>query len=148
VLELGAGTGLLSLVCAKALGAEKVLATDGDEDAVRRLGEGKMRNGIGEELGCEVFWWGEEVVEGEWDLVVAADVVSGVGIPCNMRLGNLPAVQTYEPTSIPALVRTLQDMLKARPTLDVLLSATVRNEDTFKVFTDACGMSFPLCSAS
>lgn len=82
VLELGAGTGLLSLVCGGILGADRVLATDGDEEAVRRLesiGRGKERGREGQ-MEYEVFWWGEGCVRGEWDLVVAADVVSFLGV--------------------------------------------------------------------
>ena len=37
VLELGAGTGFLSLLCAKHLGANRILATDGDQGVINQL---------------------------------------------------------------------------------------------------------------
>lgn len=76
VLELGAGTGLLSLVCAR-LGAQRVRATDGDAEAVRRLENVVSNNGLVETVEHGVYWWGEELErDDQWDLVVAADVVS------------------------------------------------------------------------
>jgi protein-lysine N-methyltransferase EEF2KMT len=48
VLELGAGTGFLSVLCARHLGARFVAATDGDPAVVRGLRENVLRNGLGE----------------------------------------------------------------------------------------------------
>ena len=46
VLELGAGTGLVSIVCARYLGAQLVLATDGDEGVVEALKTNLSLNGL------------------------------------------------------------------------------------------------------
>ena len=46
VLELGAGTGLVSIACAKYFGARLVLATDGDEDVVQTLKRNMTLNGL------------------------------------------------------------------------------------------------------
>lgn len=94
VLELGAGTGLLSFACAESANpALRVLATDGDATAVRRLDDSIARiekspiqlvqGGGGFTAG--VYRWGDalegtvigdELENGAIDLVVGADIVS------------------------------------------------------------------------
>lgn len=91
VLELGAGTGLLSFICANQLaGAARVIATDGDEEAVRRLQITRSMDNVAYGLNHDVlefgvYRWGEsfqdsilatELEDGEFDLVIGADVVS------------------------------------------------------------------------
>jgi predicted nicotinamide N-methyase len=72
VLELGAGLGLPSL--AAALRGADVLATDWADDAVALLAANAARNGIA--LRAEVVRWDEaERFGGDWDLVLAADVL-------------------------------------------------------------------------
>jgi len=72
VLELGAGLGLPSL--AAALRGGDVLATDWAEDAVALLAANAARNGIA--LRAEVVRWDEgDRLGGDWDLVLAADVL-------------------------------------------------------------------------
>lgn len=94
VLELGAGTGLLSFLCASADGVERVVATDGDDDAVRRLFVSDTATASGKSdrsplMDFGVYRWAEPfegtVLErGPFDVVLAADVVrisgSGIGI--------------------------------------------------------------------
>ena len=53
VLELGAGTGLVSIVCARYLGARMVLATDGDEGIVEVLKSNMFLNGLDVDGGFE-----------------------------------------------------------------------------------------------
>jgi predicted nicotinamide N-methyase len=88
VLELGAGTGFLSILCAKYLGAKQVLATDGDPGVVEALETNFFLNGLDnsrEQVGTSVLKWGwvlmgrviENREEGHgWDVVLGADVVS------------------------------------------------------------------------
>ena len=72
VLELGAGLGLPSL--AAALRGADVLATDWADDAVALLAANAARNGIA--LRAEVVRWDDtERFGGDWDLVLAADVL-------------------------------------------------------------------------
>lgn len=85
VLELGAGTGLLSLLCAGLLGARQVIATDGDEGVVDALKENAACNELRAETKFAQLWWGR-ALKGSWldehispnpcDLVLGADVVS------------------------------------------------------------------------
>lgn len=92
VLELGGGTGLLSFVCAAAPnGASRVVATDGDMNAIARLSKQRDVNvasmpHLSSSLQCGIYGWGEpfddtiiadEAQHGPFDLVLGADVVSG-----------------------------------------------------------------------
>jgi hypothetical protein len=47
--------------------------------------------------------------------------------------------QIYDPDLVPALVETIRCLI--RPTGMAVIAATVRNEKTFGVFLDQCGMS-------
>jgi predicted nicotinamide N-methyase len=46
VLELGAGTGMLSILCAKHLGVSGIVATDGDEAVVDAIKTNAFLNGL------------------------------------------------------------------------------------------------------
>ena len=46
--------------------------------------------------------------------------------------------QTYDKTVIPRLVSTMNEFLDLNPALQVLVSATIRNEATFETFLNAC----------
>ncbi len=151
VLELGAGTGLLSFLCAKHLNASRVVATDGDAVTVDRLTTSNAHNGF-EKPHAEsktkfgIFRWGEpfagtlideELKLGLFDIVLAADVVRALrrwGCP----LLTVPA-KTYEPSSFPALVKTLCDILSVQSCTEILVSAPIRNQETLNVFLNICG---------
>lgn len=85
ILELGAGTGFLSILCAKHLNAQNVLATDGDRGVIDGLDLNIRINGLdGRDLiRTAVFKWGHtplDVFDGQQagrslDLVLGADVV-------------------------------------------------------------------------
>jgi predicted nicotinamide N-methyase len=87
ILELGAGTGFLSILCAKHLGARFVLATDGSAEVISDLDSNIFLNGL-ESTNLIVpgmLKWGhtlsDELLNGPednrtYDLVLGADVVS------------------------------------------------------------------------
>lgn len=86
IIELGAGTGFLSLLCAKHLGAKHVLATDGDGGVIDDIAMNLYLNGLDRSglVETTVLKWGHALVdevfedkEGalEYDLVLGADVV-------------------------------------------------------------------------
>lgn len=83
VLELGAGTGVLSILCAKYLKARQVAATDGNEGIVDALRENIFVNGLEGDSRIEslVLRWASSlsetsfVDESAFDVVLGADVV-------------------------------------------------------------------------
>jgi predicted nicotinamide N-methyase len=91
LFELGAGTGMLSILCAKHLGIAGVVATDGDEAVVDAIKSNLFLNGLDadDKAGCQVrtaaLKWGYRVDAITFsedygmevpDVVVGADVVS------------------------------------------------------------------------
>ncbi|EKG12161.1 Nicotinamide N-methyltransferase putative [Macrophomina phaseolina MS6] len=132
VLELGAGTGLLSILSAKHLGATKATATDGDEGVVDSIKTNLFLNELDSQRNTEsiVLRWGwswalkdslyyEEGTNDQYDVVIGADV-------------------TYDKSVIPVLVSTLTDLFQHQPSLQILIAATIRNEKTFEAFDVAC----------
>ncbi|TKA71392.1 hypothetical protein B0A55_04018 [Friedmanniomyces simplex] len=130
VLELGAGTGFLSILSAKHLEAKHVTATDGDEGVVEALRENLYLNGLdhGETIVTSILRWGRGL-KGTWveedceawpyDTVIGADI-------------------TYDKAGISALVATLRFLFDMRPELKVIISGAVRNAETFETFRSAC----------
>ncbi|KAI9713388.1 MAG: hypothetical protein M1828_001422 [Chrysothrix sp. TS-e1954] len=118
VLELGSGTGFLSLLCAK-LGAKHVLATDGDVGAVERLTETAQRNQVSCDANTNVdgtidqvsyqfaakqYQWGDDIEllatqsresgrKAAFDTVIAADVVPSLGNDDQMGFFHSPSTQ-------------------------------------------------------
>ncbi len=130
VIELGAGTGFLSILCAKHLGAQFVLSTDGSREVVADIKANLVLNDLNEThvIQSAVLPWGYALINGPtdeleekllFDLVIGADV-------------------TYDVKSIPALISTLRDLFELYPLTKALISATVRNEETLAAFTKAC----------
>lgn len=87
VLELGAGTGFLSILCAKRLGAQRVLATDGSQEVISDLKSNIQLNEVkgGALIQTAILQWGHALIGGvadcrekksSYDLVLGADVVS------------------------------------------------------------------------
>jgi predicted nicotinamide N-methyase len=87
VLELGAGTGLVSLLCTSHLGASRVIATDGNEGLIEELKTNIFLNNVstGPKFDVAVFQWGNTPLnvvsrpgddDSKWDLIVGADIVS------------------------------------------------------------------------
>jgi protein-lysine N-methyltransferase EEF2KMT len=86
IIELGAGTGFVSLLCARHLRAKRTVATDGDEAVVEALKENAFLNGLDSEsqYATSVLRWGRSLI-GTWledineesplDLIVGADIV-------------------------------------------------------------------------
>ncbi|KAI9754759.1 MAG: hypothetical protein M4579_004544 [Chaenotheca gracillima] len=134
VLELGAGTGFVSILCAKYLCANSVLATDGDEGVVENMSTNAFLNGLdnGGKLAVRPLKWGRMLSDNElsdyrgqlpnYDLVLGADI-------------------TYDVSIIPLLVSSLTDLFNRFPKVQVIVAATLRNEDTFRSFEKACSES-------
>lgn len=86
VLELGAGTGFVAILCAKQLAAKHVTATDGDAAIVDALAANMALNGLeGPAVKKDVLCWGsdlrgtwvdEDCASSPYHVVLGADIVS------------------------------------------------------------------------
>lgn len=128
VLELGAGTGYLSILCVKHLQAAHAIASDGSEDIINNLAENLLLNGLQElsEVTPMDIKWGQPLVETQddkWNDGKPVDVILGADI-------------TYDRRVIPVLIATLLDLFELYPDVQVYISATERNADTYQVFLD------------
>ncbi|OCK81091.1 hypothetical protein K432DRAFT_296320 [Lepidopterella palustris CBS 459.81] len=139
VLELGAGTGLLSILCARHLEASRVIATDGDEGVVDAIRTNIFLNGLENDedrsIESAILRWGwaldatsfsEDYGIESLDVVIGADV-------------------TYDKSVIPALVSTLSELFDLNSSLEVVIAAAIRNEKTFETFFNACSGSLRVC---
>ena len=130
VLELGAGTGYLSILCVKYLGATQVIASDGSDDVVANLPDNLFISGLqdSDRIAAMELKWGHGLVgteEAEWNGGRGVDVVLGADI-------------TYDQAIIPALAGTLDELFALFPRVDVLIAATERNRETFEAFIAVC----------
>jgi predicted nicotinamide N-methyase len=82
VMELGAGTGLLSILCAKWLEAKSVLATDGSTEVVEGIEENIFLNELdtSSNIKARQFRWGQVLGDDEEGETQAFDVVLGADI--------------------------------------------------------------------
>jgi predicted nicotinamide N-methyase len=151
VLELGAGTGFLSLLCAKHLEANHVTSTDGDEQVVEALKENAFLNELHDDnhMHSSVLRWGRTIV-GSWveedfaawpyDVVIGADIVRRAHANhFYINQADNGDVQTYEKMAISALAASLRMLFQINPNINVLIAGAVRNWDTFNSFVFACG---------
>jgi 2-polyprenyl-3-methyl-5-hydroxy-6-metoxy-1,4-benzoquinol methylase len=103
VLELGAGTGLVAILCAKILGASYVLATDGSDTVIETLEENLFLNGLDDKrsIDTRILKWGQHFEDDEndkerkFDVVLGADLVSS---RTNVSSGEQPILTSSRPT--------------------------------------------------
>ncbi|KAK6857338.1 hypothetical protein PG995_007525 [Apiospora arundinis] len=130
VLELGAGTGYVSILCAKHLAPAQVIASDGSDDVVANLPENFYLNGLQDSRAISVMdlKWGHALVgteEAEWNGGQPIDLVLGADV-------------TYDESVIPSLVATIDDLFDMFPRVLVIITATERNRQTFDAFINVC----------
>ncbi|EPX72691.1 methyltransferase [Schizosaccharomyces octosporus yFS286] len=109
VVELGAGTGLVSILCSK-MGAS-VLATDGDNNVCQGIKRNAHLNGC--DIPVQRLLWGVDPPVYA-DLVLASDV-------------------TYE-GDLRCLATTMNDLITVNPCCKILLAATLRRQETIDNF--------------
>jgi predicted nicotinamide N-methyase len=139
VLELGAGTAYLGILCAKYLGAEHVLVSDGSEYVLNNLPDSFFLNGLqgSDRISPLELRWGHALVgteEQAWNGGRPVDVVLGADI-------------TYDESAILSLVATLEELVDLLATVTIIIAATERNRKTFQSFLDVCEKrGFAVCS--
>ena len=130
VLELGTGTGYVSVICAKYLGAARVIASDGADGVLSGLADTMFLNGL---QGSEAFVpkeliWGSALVgteEEKWIGGEEVDIVLGSDV-------------TYDTRAIPALIGTLDELFNLYPKVQVLICTAERNIATLNTLLDLC----------
>jgi predicted nicotinamide N-methyase len=110
LLELGAGTGFLSLLCART-GSAQVHCTDGSVQMLDLIQRNAQRNNIEQEASLLQFGTGSEIEQLPVDIILGADI-------------------TYEAAIVIDLASTLSALLRASPAAEALIAATVRQETT------------------
>lgn len=130
VLELGAGTGYLSILCANFLDSQHVIASDGSDDVINNLPDNLFLNDLQDSTQVTPMdvKWGHALMgteEEKWNGGRPIDVVLGADI-------------TYDKSVIRALIGTLREVFDLHPHVEVFISATQRNEKTFQAFLDQC----------
>lgn len=131
VLELGTGTGYTAVLCAKYLGSDHVIASDGSDEVINKLPDSFFLNSLqgSDKISAMELKWGHALVgteEQAWNGGRKLDVVLGADI-------------TYDVRVIPALVATLEELAALHPGISILIAATERNRATFETFLDLCG---------
>lgn len=129
VLELGTGTGYVSVLCAKYLGATRAVASDGADGVLSGLANTEFLNGL---QGSEAFVpkelsWGVELgaEEEKRNKGEGVDVVLGSDV-------------TYDTRAIPALIETLGELFKLYPGVPVILCTAERNIATLNTLLEEC----------
>ena len=130
VLELGCGTGYVSILCAKFLGATRVIASDGSDDVLIHLKDNLFLNGLEDSKAITPMdlKWGHALVgteEPEWNGGRPIDVVLGADI-------------TYDDRLVTPLVSTMSELTRLNPAVVMYISATQRNAATFETFLTRC----------
>ena len=154
VVELGAGTGFLSIFCATYLSPKRVLATDGHEDVLVSLRENIELNDdcykavITQKPTVQRLFWGDlndinEIHSAITNNHVLKDVPSSVDNSSSITGTSqfdtvLGADITYSPSACISLAQTLSILTQRNPDTTILISATQRNLETMEIFLQAC----------
>lgn len=137
VLELGAGTSMVSATIAKTSGnkTNTLYITDGDTTLLETLSRRNFHlNGLidNEKFMFRRLLWNEDPIPPNIDIVLAADV-------------------TYDASVVADLCSCLLECLSNGRCKQCLISATIRNEDTIKAFEDQISqlkMTFKIVSST
>ncbi|KAL4753391.1 hypothetical protein BDW72DRAFT_168936 [Aspergillus terricola var. indicus] len=129
ILELGAGTGFLSFLCAKHLAAQSVIVTDREPALIEQINDCIDKNGLEKtQIQAGIWEWGmplqvpslfEKSGRVGFDIALGADLI-------------------YDSDIVTLLVFTIKDLFDNYSLKEFIIAATVRNEDTFRTFLDAC----------
>lgn len=138
IIELGAGTGMLSVLCANHLGAKSVLATDGLPEIVTSLEQNIALNppveaGLNTVHAAHFEWSDIDTLRQsveltrdrdwlEYDLILGADI-------------------TYNPEHFGPLVIALVTLLDHNENATILIAGAVRNLNTYNAFLETCSKS-------
>ncbi|KAL4869675.1 hypothetical protein BDV12DRAFT_167465 [Aspergillus spectabilis] len=140
VLELGAGTGFLSLLCAKHLGAETVVVTDREPALIEQIDDCIGKNGLDRrQIRAGIWEWGMPLRVPSFSQG-SVDETGDSRVEFDIALG---ADLIYDVDLVPLLVSTIKDLFTNYALEEFIIAATVRNENTFRTFLETCGKPIP-----
>ncbi|DAA79861.1 TPA_exp: Uncharacterized protein A8136_0634 [Trichophyton benhamiae CBS 112371] len=123
VLELGAGTGLVSMYCSKSLGASRVIATDRDPALIANIQECISWNKLtSKKITASIWEWG-----------------TPLECPDNVQ-------DNGQRVSIDTALGADLDLFDNYYLKEFIISATLRNQETLNAFLSACAASNLLAS--
>lgn len=135
VLELGAGTGFLSLLCAGRLGASNVMATDGLGHVCESL---QANVGLNVQHNTLCGRRAPQVRQLDWtdrpDIDQVLDAAREAGERYDLVVG---ADLTYDPDNLRPLAELLSLLKDTYPDVVILISAAIRS-NTFSQFNAIC----------
>ncbi|KAJ5225082.1 hypothetical protein N7468_006307 [Penicillium chermesinum] len=140
VIELGAGTGFLSLLCARHLGVRGVIASDREITLIENMNRSAPLNRVADSekpmpFHAALWEWGTPL---EWTDDMQ-DFVENDHISFDIALG---ADLIYDTDIVPLLLSTVRDLFENYRVQHFIIAATIRNEDTFKTFLSGCGKQY------
>lgn len=135
IIELGAGTGMLSILCGQQLGAEIVMATDGLPEIVKSMEQNIILNsqpeaGLNNVHAAHFEWSDTETLTQSIELPndrdwLKYDVVLGADI-------------TYNPEYFEPLATALTTLLDRNENTNILIAGAIRNLNTYNAFLATC----------
>ncbi|EER25767.1 hypothetical protein CPC735_042110 [Coccidioides posadasii C735 delta SOWgp] len=159
IVELGAGTGLVSMYCLKYLGAKRVVATDREPALISNIEDCVVRNNLDcSKFHSRIWEWGRPLElpdDSGADHPTTFDVALGSDLVCASQnhlhvSDDLKARvhrtdpwydwQIYDADLIPVLLSTLRELFENYGLKVFLISATLRNRKTFAMFLKSCGV--------
>ncbi|EMG51113.1 EFM3 Protein-lysine N-methyltransferase EFM3 [Candida maltosa Xu316] len=114
ILELGCGTGLVSLAIAKNQNVKQIIMTDGSTNVFDNMRETIKLNNLenANYIRCQQLVWGETTaIEGNVDYIVGADI-------------------TFDGRIVEPLCSTINDLFVKNNLQSAIIAATIRNIDT------------------
>ncbi|KAJ5355729.1 hypothetical protein N7517_010338 [Penicillium concentricum] len=139
VIELGAGTGFLSLLCARHLGVRSVVVTDREPmliDNIRDCVKHNLNGLPSIPIYPAVWEWGTPLAkEGNLAGLGSDEGEEGTGLRFDVALG---ADLIYDTDLVPILLSTVRDLFENYHIKEFIIASTVRNENTFRTFLNAC----------
>lgn len=138
IIELGAGTGMLSILCANHLGADLVLATDGLPEIVASMEQNIILNPPSEVGSIPVH-----AAHFEWS--DTDTLIQSVGFPSNRDWLKydlvLGADITYNPEYFGPLISALTTLLNRNEETNILIAGAIRNLNTYNSFLGTCSLN-------
>ncbi|KAI9043529.1 protein-lysine N-methyltransferase [Aspergillus affinis] len=147
VIELGAGTGMVSMFCAKYLRLRSVVATDREPALVENMRDCAGRNHLKDtsqdgyeqaSFSAAVWEWGTPLDDVSGTSLDEGPVTNGNGSATPKFDVALGADLIYDTDLIPLLISTLHDLFQNYGIKEFVIAATLRNQETFGTFLRAC----------